>query len=166
MQTWTAVTSIMLALGGLMALVGVWMARSGAARVTLVILLVGFLGAVFADTSSLLGRAKPVSLEWLQPHIAQATVLGSHPVEDEGIYLTLLLSQEQKEPRLYRIPWDSRIAQQLMDAQTQAQEGGTQVIMSHPFEASLDRDEPLFYAPPQPKLPDKSVPLMPVMIDQ
>ncbi|MBP2313828.1 hypothetical protein [Azospirillum soli] len=127
-------------------------ARHRMARAIILVLFALMLPAVYAAPATLLGRAKPVTLEWLGAHVEEATVLSSTVVENEAIYLTLLW---QQEPNLYRLPWDRRMAEQLQEAQREAQRNGTQPMMRLPFERSWDDREPRFYAQPQPKMPDK-----------
>lgn len=52
-------------------------------------------------------------------------------------------------------PWDSETAQALQDALDEAERNGTGVQMRWQFEPSLDNRDPLFYAIPQPVLPNK-----------
>jgi len=133
-------------------------ARNGFARVLILGLFVLLLPASYAAPAALLGKAKPVSLEWLNNQVQEASILSATMVEDEGIYLTLLWHQV---PGLYRIPWDRIAAQQLQDAMREAQRNGTNPMMRLPFEHSWDRNEPRFYALPQPKMPDKPEPATP-----
>lgn len=127
-------------------------ARHRMARAIILVLFALMLPAAYAAPAALLGRAKPVTLEWLGTRVQEATVLSSTVVENEAIYLTLLW---QQEPNLYRLPWDRRMAEQLQEAQREAQRNGTQPMMRLPFERSWDDREPRFYALPQPKTPDK-----------
>lgn len=127
-------------------------ARHRMARAIILVLFALMLPAAYAAPAALLGRAKPVTLEWLGARVQEATVLSSTVVENEAIYLTLLW---QQEPNLYRLPWDRRMAEQLQEAQREAQRNGTQPMMRLPFERSWDDREPRFYALPQPKMPDK-----------
>ena len=105
--------------------------------------------------ASLLGRAKPVSLEWLGAHVQEASILSASYVEGEAIYLTLQWGQV---PNLYRMPWNRNTAEQLQQAMRDAQRDGSTAMMRLPFEPSWDRSEPRFYALPQPKMPDKPAP--------
>ena len=95
-------------------------------------------------------------MEWWQNHAKEATVLGSLMQEGEGIYLWLQLP-DVAEPRGYVLPWNRATAEQLQQAQREAaeQEGGGTVHMRMPFEPSLEKREPLFYAQPQPAPPPK-----------
>ncbi len=127
-------------------------ARNRMARTIILLLFALMLPAAYAAPAALLGRAKPVTLEWLGSNVQEATVLSSTVVENEAIYLTLLW---QQTPNLYRLPWDRRMAEQLQEAQREAQRNGTRPMMRLPFERSWDDREPRFYAQPQPKMPDK-----------
>ncbi|MCW2243480.1 hypothetical protein [Azospirillum canadense] len=127
-------------------------ARNRMARAIILGLFALMLPAAYAAPATLLGRAKPVTLEWLGSHVQEAKVLSATLVENEAIYLTLLW---EHAPNLYRLPWDRRMAEQLQEAQKEAQRNGTQPMMRLPFERSWDDREPRFYALPQPKMPDK-----------
>lgn len=144
------------------ALMLVWAAlrwsRNGRARLLILLLFAMLLPAAYAAPASLLGRAKPVTLEWIGTHVPEALVLNATLVENEAIFLTL---QWDREPNLYRLPWDRDMAQQLQDAEREADRNGTRTVMRLPFERSWDDREPRFYAPPQPKMPDKPMPQAP-----
>jgi hypothetical protein len=127
--------------------------RLGPARRLLSVGLFGVLVAiVYGGGVDLLGRPKPLRLEWRDASAAQ--VLSAVPVEGEGIYLWLSLP-EAPEPRAYVLPWSLQAAQQLQAAMSQAQNDGTAVQMVAPFEPGLDERAPKFYAEPQPALPAK-----------
>lgn len=107
--------------------------------------------------SELLGRAKPMALEWWLSRAAEGTVLGSLLREDEGIHLWLLLDNADA-PRAFVLPWDQALAEALHEALREAEQNGTGVRMRLPFERSWDSREPQFYALPQPVLPAKPPP--------
>ena len=136
----------------LLVLSAVRWARSGAARALIVLLFALMLPAAYAAPAALLGKAKPVTLEWLNAQVAEATVLSATMVENEAIYVTLMWEQA---PNLYSLPWDRRMAEQLQNAMREAERNGTRPMMRLPFERSWDDREPRFYAQPQPKMPDK-----------
>ena len=102
----------------------------------------------------LLGRPKPVNLEWMLAAVPDATVLGATMRENEAIYLWLRF-KDNPEPQSYVLPWNLEQAKELQKAMRQARGRGTKVRMRKPFERSLDRAEPMFYAEPQPALPLK-----------
>lgn len=137
-------------------LTGVWSAQHGLARLLMLGLFTGLMLFGFGGASSLLGRAKPVAVEWFTPQVEEATILSGHLIEQKGIYLTLIWGDN--EPRLYVLPWDRRTAEQLQQALAEAAQNGTKTMMKHPFEPLQDEQEPLFYALPQPRPPAKSVP--------
>ena len=75
--------------------------------------------------------------------------------ENNGIYLWLQLPGSD-EPRYYKLPWNEKAAKSLQAAVAENESRhGSGVGMAMPFEFSLDREDPKFYALPQPKLPDK-----------
>lgn len=124
-----------------------------------------FMPLGYAGYSELLSRPKPVELEWWLSQADEATVLGSQMREGSGLYLWLQV-QGTEEPRAYRLPWDRKTAEELQQALDEAERNGTGVRMRLPFEASLDRREPKFYALPQPALPPKDLTEPPARVYQ
>lgn len=108
---------------------------------------------VYGGSAEMLGRPKPLDLEWRD--LRQAEVLGSSMREDEGIYLWLQLD-DGSQPRAYRLPWTMEAAQQLQTATQASEANGTGVQMTMSGEAGVDEREPKFYAEPQQALPDKN----------
>ncbi len=113
----------LLLIGLVLVLVGVWSAQHGLARLLMIGLFSALLVFVFSGATSLLGRPKPVAVEWLAPHVEEATVLSAHMAELKGIYLTLLWGEH--EPRLYVMPWDQQVAEQLQQVLAEAEQNGT-----------------------------------------
>jgi hypothetical protein len=142
------------AVAATLGLISVWAPRrlviKGAAIATAAL----FLPLAYASLVQLLSRPKPVDLEWWLNDAAEAEVLASRLVEDQGIYLWLQLV-DVAEPRAYVLPWDRTSAEQLQQALREAEQKGSGVQMRLPFEPSLDALEPKFYALPQPALPPK-----------
>jgi len=111
---------------------------------------VGYLG--FAEAT---GRPKLVRLAWLEAGAEEAVVVASEAVEGEAIYLWLRLP-ESSEPRAYRLPWDRRLAEQLLEAGREAEASGTETRMRRPFQEASEPAEPTVYAAPPPPLPPKT----------
>jgi hypothetical protein len=109
-------------------------------------------------------RPKSTRLEVFRTSLQDAKVIGSYLKENDGVYLWLLLP-DSDEPRYYKLPWDKKVAKELQDAiaENESQHGGG-IGMGLPFERSWDREEPKFYALPQPKLPDKPGETPPVTV--
>jgi hypothetical protein len=130
--------------------------RAGLARRTLSVgIFVVLIAVVYAGSIELLGRPKPLRLEWRGG--ADAQVLSAMPVENEAIYVWLVMPGSS-EPRAYVLPWSLEAAQQLQEAMNQAEADGSAVHMAMPYEASLDDREPMFYPMPQPAMPPKDYP--------
>lgn len=134
--------------------IAVWAPRQVTTKLAAVVLAGLFLPVAYAGISDLLSRPKPVGLEWWLARADEATVLGSLHEEGRQIFLWLSLDGVE-EPRAYALPWSRELAQQLQDAEQQAEEQKTGVRMRLPFEPSLDDREPRFYAMPQPAMPEK-----------
>jgi hypothetical protein len=130
--------------------------RAGLGRRTLSVgIFVVLIAVVYGGSIELLGRPKPLRLEWRGASDAQ--VLSAMPVENEAIYVWLIMPGAS-EPRAYVLPWSLEAAQQLQEAMNQAEADGSAVHMAMPFEASLDDREPMFYPMPQPAMPAKEYP--------
>ncbi|MER9756614.1 hypothetical protein NKJ46_24830 [Mesorhizobium sp. M0166] len=128
--------------------------HAGIARRTLSVgIFLALITVVYVGASELLGRPKPLTLEWRDT--AKAQVVGAVPVENEAIYVWLT-TPGTIEPRFYVLPWSQQAAQQLQDAMGKAEADGTGVEMKmQTADAGLDTREPMFYARPQPALPVK-----------
>jgi len=111
------------------------------------------IAVVYGGGAELLGRPKPVRLEWRQA--ADADVLGARAIENQAIYVWLSF-QDNAEPRAYVLPWSQRAAEQLQTAQQTAGEQGTGIKVKLPFGSLADSDEHRFYAMPQMPLPPKN----------
>ena len=124
------------------------------------------LGAVFFGYSDMLGRPKSTQLEVFRTSMPDAKVIGSYLKENDGVYLWLQLPG-LAEPRYYKLPWDEKVAKALQSAIGENErQHGSGVGMGLPSEFSWDREEPKFYALPQPKLPDKPGERPPVTVFQ
>jgi hypothetical protein len=139
-----------LVLGGFVFLV---LPRAGLARRSASVgLFVALIAVVYGGGLELLGRPKPLRLEWRDA--AEAKVLSAAPVENVAIYVWLSLPGSA-EPRAYVLPWSVQAAQQLQTAMGEAEVRGTSVRMVMPTASGLDDREPKFYAAPQPAMPLK-----------
>ena len=116
-----------------------------------------FLPIAYVGFAELLGRPKPVELQWSGDGQDTATVLAARMREGEAIYLWLGF-EDLSEPRSFALPWSEAMARQLHGAQSEAQESGMELRVRLPLEADLRDDEPLFYAQPQPAPRPKAQP--------
>jgi hypothetical protein len=146
-----------------LATIAVWAPRGLLAKAGALGCAALFLPVAYAGFSDLLCRPKPVALEWWLGRAAEATVLGSQMDEGDSLYLWLQVAGTP-QPRAYRLPWSQRMAEELQSALEEARRNGTQARVRLPFEASLDRREPKFYAPPQPALPPKDLTQPPAQV--
>lgn len=152
------------ALSGILASIGVWAPRRLWIR-SAAVAAAGLLAVVaYASLADLLGKPKPIGLEWAQRNLPEARVIGAAFREGDGIYLWLELAGVPS-PRSYVMPWDRDMAQQLQEALEQAQHEGGGVRMTSPFEPSLDDRTPKFYADPRPAPPRKDAPPGPQLYD-
>lgn len=123
--------------------------RLGALALALALMTVGYAGLL-----ELLGRPKPVELEWGRTSTQEAVVLAAELREGQAIYLWLR-GDGAAEPLSYRLPWSVDQAKSLMEAIRRAEASGTVTRMRHPFADRQDDGKPLFYAEPQAALPPK-----------
>ena len=114
---------------------------------------------VYGGSVDLLGRPKPVRLEWRD--LQEAQVLGSSLRENQAIYVWLQATPDS-EPLSYALPWDMAMAQQLQTATEEGEANGTGVQMNLSTETGQDTREPMFYALPQEALPDKNYSAIPL----
>jgi hypothetical protein len=127
--------------------------RAGLGRRALSVgIFVLLIALVYGGSIELLGRPKPLRLEWRDA--ADAQVVSAVPVENKAIYVWLMMPKSS-EPCAYVLPWSLQAVQQLQEAMSQAEADGTAVRMTMPFESSLEDREPMFYAVPQPAMPPK-----------
>ncbi len=116
--------------------------RLGAMALALALMTVGYVGLL-----ELLGRPKPVELEWGLGDTDDADVLAAELQEGQAIYLWLR-RDGAAEPLSYRLPWSLDQAKSLQEARRRAEASGTATRMRRPFADHSEDDEPLFYAAP------------------
>lgn len=100
----------------------------------------------------LLGRAKPHYLDWRNPSTVE--VIGYKLYEGKAIYIWIVPSKGP-EPLAIALPWDLQTAMQLRRAGVVAQQEHSKLMAKLPRGQSLETRKPMFYADPQPPLPDK-----------
>jgi len=135
----------------------IWSPRALWVKVGALSIAVLFLPATYVSVVDLLSRPKPIALEWKRADLAEAKVIGMELREGENIYLWLR-TPGVEEPRAYVLPWDQKLAEQLHGAQREANARGTAVHARGLFETGQDRQQPMFYALPQPARPPKEAP--------
>jgi hypothetical protein len=150
--------ALSLGLATALASICIWSPRAVWLKVSALVLALLFLPATYVSVVELLSRPKPIALEWKQPNFAEAKVLAADMREGENIYLWLRMPGVE-EPRFYVLPWDQELAKQLHSAQRDASARGTAVHARNLFKTSQNREQPKFYAMPQPALPPKQPPV-------
>ena len=146
-----------LGLATALASIAIWSPRALWIKVGALSIAVLFLPATYVSVVDLLSRPKPIALEWQRAGLAEARVIGAELREGEAIYLWLR-TPGAEEPRSYVLPWDQKLAEQLHRAQREANARGTAVRARGLFATGQDRQQPVFYAMPQPALPPKEAP--------
>ncbi|MGQ9366037.1 hypothetical protein [Azospirillum sp. A39] len=141
-------------LAGTLATIAIWSPRKALIKASAVVVSIGFMPVAYAGMADLLSKPKPIRLEWYQSQAEKALVLGAQLRENDGVYLWLQLDGTA-EPRYYKLPWDQELAKELQQAMKEAEKTQSGLAMTLPFEKSWDKDQPRFYALPQPKLPEK-----------
>ena len=140
--------------GTALASLTIWSRRLLLAKGAAIALSAVLVGTGYAATVELLGRPKPVDIEWSDQDLSKARVIAAEMQEDVAIYVWLGIEGEEA-PRSYVLPWSDQAAQQLHGAMQQAEEEGGEVQMNQPFESTPDDEEPMFYATPVEALPPK-----------
>ena len=138
-----------------LAAVAIWAPRAAAPKVAALILSALMMGGGYVSLMEVLGRPKPMEVAWTAERAEDTTVVAARFVEGEAIYLWLE-SVEAPVPRAYALPWSMENAKQLNEATRRAEAEGTEVQMRQRSSSETETDEPLFYARPQPPLPDKT----------
>lgn len=149
--------AVSLGLASALAGICIWSPRPLWLKVSALAIAVLFLPVTYASVVELLSRPKPIALEWKRADLAEAKVIGADLREGESIYLWLRVPGVE-EPRFYVLPWDQQRAEQLHGAQREASAKGTAVHARGLFATSQDRQQPMFYALPQPARPPKEAP--------
>jgi hypothetical protein len=149
--------ALSLGLAAALASIAIWSPRALWIKVGALAIAALFLPATYVSMLDLLSRPKPVALEWQRAGLAEAKVIGADLREGDAIYLWLR-TPGGNEPRAYVLPWDRKLAEQLHGAQREAQARGTAVHARGLLEGNQDRQQPMFYALPQPALPPKAPP--------
>ena len=129
--------------GTALASLTIWSRRLLLAKGAAIALSAVLVGTGYAATVELLGRPKPVDIEWSDQDLSKARVIAAEMQEDVAIYVWLGIEGEEA-PRSYVLPWSD-----------QAEEEGGEVQMNQPFESTPDDEEPMFYATPVEALPPK-----------
>lgn len=130
--------------------------RSNWVRVVITVIFISLLPISFQAYQELTGKPKWSQAEWYYKDIKKVQILAVRMIEEKGIYLYLLIPGKA-EPYSYKFPWDKKMAMQIGKAIEEARRNRNGLFMRDPFnyEKSLEKRERKFYAPPQPKLPDK-----------
>ncbi len=144
-------------LAALLGSISIWSPRRLWLKTSALATLALLLPVTYIGLAELLSRPKPMHLEWHQGGLEEATVVGVELRENQAIYVWLRI-EGVADPRSYMLPWDQRRAEELYDAQRQAEANGTEVRLRQPFESAVEDEEPVFYALPQQPLPAKQTP--------
>ncbi len=145
---------VLVIIAACLAWIAVRSAGSLPSRLSAISLAVALMAVGYVGLLELLGRPKPIELQWVFEQADEATVLAADLREGEAIYLWLRHA-DGTEPLSVRLPWSLEQAKQLQDAMRQAEANGTGVQMRRPFGNLAQEDGSLFYATPQPALPSK-----------
>ena len=148
--------TVVVVLTATLAGIAIWAPRALRMKLTALGTIALLLPVTYLSLTELLGRPKPVDLEWSHTVFTDAIVLATDLREGEAIYLWLQAGGTSV-PRVYVLPWDLNVARQLYAAQQSAQTQGSQLRMRRIGSNQPDNDsEPMFYAAPQPRPPSKS----------
>lgn len=141
-------------LGAALAAIGIWTPRKLWIKISALAITALLSVSAYASYADLLGKPKPMSLEWAARHAPEVTVLAASVRENEAIFLWLEL-EGASDPRAYVLPWNPQAAEQLQQATREAEENGTSLQMQSPFDGERRSAAPVFYATPQSAFPPK-----------
>lgn len=117
-----------------------------------------FIPVGYGALADLLGKPKPVSLEWAHGSVKEALILGSVIREDVGIFVYMAVPGAL-DPMSFKFPWDKQAAEQLQKAERESEKNGQKgAKVMLPFEPSLDNGVARFYPIPQVAMPPKAPP--------
>lgn len=112
-----------------------------------------FLAMTFGQYFTLLSHPAPLS--WPSFHkMDRYEILGHYVRENEGIFL-LIKRERDYEPLYFKLPYETKTAEELQKAMKDAQVNGAGVELLWPEEESMERRGPQFHARPQPAMPPK-----------
>lgn len=152
--TYLHALAVLIAAG--LAAVAIRTPHSLALRAGAVVLAGSLMVTGYAAFAELLGRPKPVTLEWAAGQTGDAVVLAADMREGEAIYLWLKVGGIS-EPRAYMLPWSLEMAKQFRRASKEAERKGAEVRVRGNLQDPLDEQERMFYVPPPPPLPPKLI---------
>lgn len=133
--------------GGLIWLCATTLAGRGTRRWVLLLALVQ-VALFYVATADLLGRPKPVSVEFVAGRLDQSEVLAHHLRQDQAIFLWLR-PEIGDDPISYQLPWSERTARELHEASRQAEERGGTVQLTMPVGDGTEGGEPsIGWTPP------------------
>ncbi len=139
-----------------LAAIAIWAPRGLVLKTSALLLAAVLMVLGYAGFMEIIGRPKPMSVEWATEAIEDSAVVATRLREGEGIYLWLE-RRGTTEPRAYVLAWDPSNARQLQQALRQAEDQGTVVRMGAINDTRRAIDQPLFYAEPQTAPPAKVV---------
>ena len=162
-QVFSLITSLLLVL----CLTTAWSRREKLYRWSILLVAFALIPGAYFTMTMLLSLPRDVSDEWYHKNATEALVSGVYVNEGVALYLYLVLPG-MSEPRSYVFPWSDKIrelAQQLQEA-LGSPEGQGGVMITNPFQPSLETEKPLTVHPaPQERLPEKEQPRAPMMFD-
>ncbi len=147
--------AVFVLVGATLATIAIWTPRRLRWKLSAVCLTGVLAFTAYVSLADLLGRPKPLHLEWAADVMAEATVVATELQEPDAIYIWLR-PDGQSAPRAYALPWSLETARELQQMMQAAEQRGTSVRVRQEFANSLDTNEPLFYLAPQAALPPKS----------
>jgi hypothetical protein len=112
--------------------IAIWAPRDTKIKVLALAVMTLFMPVVYVQFTGLLARPKPAEFAWFERNVDRAEVLSAS--FDEGRASSVWLGFDGMiEPRLYKLPWRKRFAEDLEDAMLQAAQKRAGVIIKKPF---------------------------------
>lgn len=132
METLIIFFALLVGVAAALAAIAVWTPRKTPVRAAAVVIAALFVPVAYFSVSDLLSKPKPMKHEWFKRHVDEAVVLGVSLDEGKAIYLWLRLD-DSLEPRFYRLPWQTQLAEKLQNLIDEAIQANAVVTIKNPF---------------------------------
>jgi hypothetical protein len=152
----------LIGVAAVLASIAIWAPRATFVRTAAVVATAFFVPLAYLAMNELLSKPKPMTQEWADRNVAEATLLGVSLEEGKAIYLWLRLDGALA-PRYYVLPWQTNVAERLQKLVEEAIEKGATVRIMNPFtrKSFQDLGQLNMEIVPPPALPRKRLPDVP-----
>lgn len=132
METLIIFFALLISVAAALAGIAVWTPRKTNVRAAAVVVTALFVPVAYFSMGDLLSKPKPMEHEWFKRHVDEAVILGVSLDEGNAIYLWLRLD-DSLEPRFYKLPWRTQLAEKLQNLIDEAIRANALVTIKNPF---------------------------------